>query len=96
MICDYFVVRRRVLHVEDLYLRGGLYEYSRGFNWRAVIALALGAGTALAGLASPSIHALYDYSWFVGFAVSFVSYYFFMRTQNQAATNAEPASVASH
>ena len=50
MICDYFVIRRRVLQVDDLYLRGGLYEYSRGFNWRAVIALALGAGTALAGL----------------------------------------------
>ena len=51
MICDYFVVRRRVLQVDDLYLRGGMYEYSNGFNWRAVIALALGAGTALVGLA---------------------------------------------
>ncbi len=54
MICDYFVIRRRVLQVDDLYLRGGIYEYSRGFNWRAIIALALGAGTALAGLAIPS------------------------------------------
>src|ERR1700685_2496519 len=44
MICDYFVVRRCVLQVDDLYLRGGIYEYSRGFNWSAVIALALGAG----------------------------------------------------
>ncbi len=40
MICDYFVIRRRRLQVDDLYLRGGLYEYSRGFNWRALIALA--------------------------------------------------------
>src|SRR6201993_4401208 len=39
MICDYFVVRRRVLVVDDLYLRGGVYEYSRGFNWLAVLAL---------------------------------------------------------
>ena len=44
MICDYFVVRRRVLQVDDLYLRGGIYEYSKGFNWCALIALALGAG----------------------------------------------------
>ena len=29
----------RVLLVDDLYLRGGIYEYSRGFNWSAVAAL---------------------------------------------------------
>src|SRR6202035_2761451 len=43
MICDYFVIRRRVLLIDDLYLRDGAYEYSRGFNWRAVAALVLGA-----------------------------------------------------
>ncbi len=85
MICDYFLVRKRNLQVEDLYLRGGVYEYSRGFNWRAVAALALGAGTALVGLAVPSVRALYDYSWFVGFAVSFAAYYALMRLQRQAA-----------
>jgi NCS1 family nucleobase:cation symporter-1 len=84
MICDYFVIRRRVLRVDDLYLRGGTYEYSRGFNWGAVAALALGAGTALSGLAIPSLRALYDYSWFVGFAVSFVAYYGIMKLQRQA------------
>lgn len=79
MICDYFVIRRRELKLDDLYLRNGIYEYARGFNWRAVTALALGAGTALAGLAIPSAHFLYDYSWFVGFLISFVSYYVAMR-----------------
>ncbi|MFY9950534.1 MAG: NCS1 family nucleobase:cation symporter-1 [Candidatus Sulfotelmatobacter sp.] len=81
MICDYFVVRKRVLQLDDLYLRGGIYEYSRGFNWRAVVALALGAGTALVGLAIPSVRVLYDYSWFVGFTVSFVVYYAMMKFQ---------------
>ena len=84
MMCDYFVIRRRELRVEDLYLRGALYEYSRGFNWRAIVALALGAGTALAGLEIPSVRTLYDYSWFVGFAVSFVAYYLMMRFQRQS------------
>jgi NCS1 family nucleobase:cation symporter-1 len=78
MICDYFVIRRRVLCVEDLYLRGGAYEYSKGVNWRALCALALGAGFALIGLAVPSLRPLYDYSWLVGFAVSFGSYYSLM------------------
>jgi NCS1 family nucleobase:cation symporter-1 len=83
MICDYFLVRRRVLLVDDLYLRGGAYEYSGGFNWPALAALALGAGIALVGLMIPSLRVLYDYSWFVGFGVSFVSYYGLMKSQRQ-------------
>jgi nucleobase:cation symporter-1, NCS1 family len=75
MICDYFVLRRRTLVLDDLYLRGGAYDYSRGYNWRAIAALALGAGTALVGLIVSPLRFLYDYSWFVGFVVAFVSYY---------------------
>jgi NCS1 family nucleobase:cation symporter-1 len=82
MICDYYIVRGRVLHVEDLYLRNGAYEYTHGFNWRAIGALALGAGTALAGLVIPALRTLYDYSWFVGFAVSFAAYYALMKLQS--------------
>jgi len=81
MICDYYLVRKRVLVVDDLYLRGGAYEYSHGFNWRAVGALSLGAAVALVGLVIPAVRFWYDYSWFVGFAVSFVSYYGLMAHQ---------------
>jgi NCS1 family nucleobase:cation symporter-1 len=81
MICDYFVLRRRELNVNDLYLRDGEYEYSRGFNWSAVIALVVGAGVALTGLVAPAVRFLYDYSWFVGFAVSFVAYFALMRME---------------
>jgi nucleobase:cation symporter-1, NCS1 family len=83
MICDYFVIRRRILLLDDLYLRHGAYEYSGGFNWRALVALAAGAGTALIGLAVPLLRTLYDYSWFVGFAVSFVAYYLLMRSRQR-------------
>jgi len=79
MICDYYLVRRKRLLVNDLYLRGGEYEYSSGFNWRAIAALLIGSAVALMGLVIPSVRFLYDYSWFVGFAVAFVSYYALMR-----------------
>jgi NCS1 family nucleobase:cation symporter-1 len=81
MICDYFLVRRRVLVLDDLYLRNGIYEYAKGFNWLAVAALFTGAGTALIGLVVTPLRVLYDYSWFVGFAVSFASYYGLMKLQ---------------
>jgi nucleobase:cation symporter-1, NCS1 family len=93
MICDYFVIRRRKLVVEDLYLRGREYEYSGGFNWRALIALALGAGTALAGLVIPAMRPLYDYSWFVGFAISF-AVYFLLMTTSEPHTQAKSFSVS--
>ena len=84
MICDYFVIRNRVLRVDDLYLRNGVYEYSGGFNWRAIAALIMGAGVALIGLVVQPLRVLYDYSWFVGFAVSFVAYYVLMRSSREA------------
>jgi NCS1 family nucleobase:cation symporter-1 len=74
MIADYFLVRGRKLNVDDLYCRGGEYEYSRGYNPRALVSLALGVAAALLGLVVPSVRVLYDYAWFVGFAVSAVSY----------------------
>jgi len=48
-----------------------------------VIALTLGAGTALVGLVVSPLRILYDYSWFVGFSVSFVAYYTLMKLQRE-------------
>jgi NCS1 family nucleobase:cation symporter-1 len=75
LICDYFVIRHKNLSTQDLYQRDGQYEYSRGVNWHAVIALAAGAGVAFVGLFVPALHVLYNYAWFVGFAVSFFAYF---------------------
>jgi NCS1 family nucleobase:cation symporter-1 len=82
MICDYFLIRRKILSVDGLYLRGSEYEYSAGFNWRAIAALVIGTGVALVGLVVPSVRFLYDYSWFVGFAVASVIYLALMPRQN--------------
>jgi nucleobase:cation symporter-1, NCS1 family len=79
MIADYFLLRGRVLNVDDLYRRGGAYEYRRGVNARAVVSLAAGVALALLGLASPPLRWLYDYAWFVGFAASAGCYLLLMR-----------------
>jgi len=80
MIADYFVVRRSNLKPDELYQRGGAYEYRSGVNYRAMLALALGIAIALVGLAVPVLRWLYDYAWFVGFFTSAIAYCLLMRT----------------
>jgi nucleobase:cation symporter-1, NCS1 family len=92
MIADYFLVRGRTLNVEDLYRRAGEYEYSEGYNPRALVSLALGVAAALLGLVMPSVRVLYDYAWFVGFAVSATSYAALMMTMRQEVVPVERAS----
>ncbi len=46
MLCDYYVLRRRRLNVEDLYNPAGRY---RGVNWLAVLALAIAVAPNVPG-----------------------------------------------
>jgi len=81
MIADYFIIRKRVIITDDLFKRGGIYEFSSGFNWRAIAALAAGILVALIGLKVSALHSLYQYAWFVGFGVSFFIYLALMPRQ---------------
>jgi NCS1 family nucleobase:cation symporter-1 len=49
LIADYWIVRRTVLHLADLYTPGGRYWYSAGWNWRALVAFAAGGVLAVGG-----------------------------------------------
>lgn len=44
LISDYFLVRKQNLYVDDLYVgnKTSAYWYSKGFNWRAFTAWAMG------------------------------------------------------
>ncbi len=88
MIADYFVVRRAELKVQDLYLRGGEYEYRGGMNWNAIGALVIGIVVALLGLVLPALRWLYDYAWFVGFVVSGCVYVLLQKSATATAVRA--------
>jgi NCS1 family nucleobase:cation symporter-1 len=90
LIADYWLVRRQELAVEDLYRRGGRYEYANGVNPRAMAALAAGVLVALGGLVVPGVRWLYDYAWFVGFAAAFATYLAAMRARPAQLTVAPP------
>lgn len=90
MIVDYFVLRRRELVVDDLYRRGGQYEYAGGVNPRAMIAFAAGVAPCLPGFlvaatgAAPTtvpafFNHLYTWAWFVSSGISAAVYFALMR-----------------
>jgi len=54
-----------------------------------VYALIAGVFVALIGLFVDELRFLYDYAWFVGFAVAFVVYWIFMNKQNNSDTENE-------
>ena len=92
-IVDYFLIRKQKLSLYELYRRGGLYEYDRGFNWKAVAALIAGIFTALIGLIFPALRFLYDYAWFVGFGVAAIVYYVSMSAVPDVDLSAVPLTT---
>jgi NCS1 family nucleobase:cation symporter-1 len=90
MIADYFIWRKQELHVDDLYVRGGAYEYRRGFNPAAMLALVVGVLPNIPGFCAEAglvaketvpqfLQTLYTYAWFVGFFLSGALYLALMR-----------------
>jgi len=67
LVADYWLVRKRELSLEDLYLPDGAYRYRGGWNWKAVTATVVGCALAWGGLVFPPLKPLYSYAWFVGF-----------------------------
>jgi nucleobase:cation symporter-1, NCS1 family len=96
MIADYYVWRRKQLHVAGLYQSDGEYRYTGGFSLIAIFSLLVAVLPNLPGflvtvklvdpaMVSPFFVRLYDYAWFVGFAIAFVVY-LLLRTLNRRST----------
>ena len=80
LLCDYYLIRKKTLALHELYKPEGEYSYGgSGFNKAAMYALVAGVLTALIGFWIPSLSYLYSLSWFTGFGVAFILYYYLMK-----------------
>ncbi|MDR7332696.1 NCS1 family nucleobase:cation symporter-1 [Roseateles asaccharophilus] len=95
LLTDYYLIRRTELNSTDLYRRGGEYEYSGGWNVRAIVALLLGVLPCLPGYlvvsgvldksaVAPALVTLFSFGWFFSLAVSGAVYFFSMPRQTAA------------
>lgn len=82
LVCDYYLIRKKKIELAALYKTKGIYSFGgSGFNKNAIITLVLGAFIAIGGKWIPVMSSLYAISWFSGFIISFILYYFLMRKQ---------------
>ena len=87
LIADYFVIRKRQLHLAELYRKYGEYWYTGGFNMMAILALLAGIAPCVPGFLTISkVHDfgsfwtdLYNYAWFLSFGIAFVVYVVLMK-----------------
>ncbi len=103
LIADYFILRRRILAVDELYRRGGRYEYAGGVNPAAIAALFVGVLPNVPGFLAQAFPAsfggvpafwrgLYSYAWFIGFALAGMLYVVLMRGRGPAGRAGASAS----
>ena len=82
LLCDYFLIRRKNLSVEELFNPAGAFAYGgSGINSKAMLALFAGVFIALLGNWVPALSFLFSLSWFTGFGISFSLYYGLMRKE---------------
>lgn len=90
LIADYYFIRKTKIDVASLYSMQGPYAYKAGWNWLAVAAFLIGVLPNLPGflnaafpntfpMISAALKVIYTYAWFVGLALSALSYLILMK-----------------
>jgi NCS1 family nucleobase:cation symporter-1 len=86
------VIRRTRLSLRDLYSQNGIYSYTNGINFRAVVALVVAVLPCVPGFlhtvglisyCPPLLDRIYTYAWFVTFTLAFALYWLSMLGQPQ-------------
>jgi nucleobase:cation symporter-1, NCS1 family len=83
MVCDYYLIKKRKLDVDQLYTDRGIYWYSGGWNWRAYVSFVTGFAPLLPGFAKSIDNSLnvggawkiYTFAWTFGFFLSMLVHY---------------------
>lgn len=76
LIADYYFIKKQNVVVDDLYTldRNGSYWYKNGYNHHAIYALIPSAIIPILCVLLPQLHALANFSWFIGMGLGVVTY----------------------
>lgn len=93
MVADYFVVKKNRINVRACYdEKDNTYDYSSGWNWRALLAWALSLILPMMGMFG--IGGAFTYwinanSYIIGFALAFVIYMLLMKSETKSQVSEE-------
>lgn len=83
MVCDFYIIKKQKLNVDQLYTDRGIYWYEGGWNWRAYASFIIGFAPLLPGFAKSIEKTLnvggawkiYTFAWIFGFFTSMLVHY---------------------
>jgi nucleobase:cation symporter-1, NCS1 family len=70
MICDYYIIRKRRLNVQDLYNPEGQFRFDKGVNWAGMLAWLISSALGIYFI---------EYMYLVGFPLGIALYYGLMK-----------------
>lgn len=76
LVADYYIVQRRAIKVSDLFSMDpkGRYFYQKGWNFRAILAIAVAAVFSISAVWVPAIAALSGFAWVIGAVIGAALY----------------------
>ena len=78
-IADYWLVRKRRIHLTELYKTNGIYSYKTGFNTRAIWAMLIGIAIPFISKLIPGLEIIWDNAWTIGLLISLALYTWMMK-----------------
>lgn len=96
LVADYYIIQRRQLKVADLFTMSpeGRYHYSKGWNIRAIIAVAIAAVFSISAVWVPALAALSGFAWVIGALLGagfYIAAMWNLRVQDAPVPEAVPA-----
>lgn len=95
LVADYYIIQRRQLKVADLFTMdpAGRYHYQKGWNMRAIIAVAIAAVFSVSAVWVPFFGFLSGFAWVIGAVIGAVLYIAVMWSHRPAPIDAVPAGA---
>ncbi|PLR48306.1 nitrate reductase [Chimaeribacter arupi] len=89
LVVDFYLIKRGRVHTDDLFnaTASGRYWYRNGFNPKAIVALLPAVAIGLMISFTPGLHAVANFSWFIGVVLGGGAYRFIARHDREASTD---------
>ncbi|MFS0784025.1 NCS1 family nucleobase:cation symporter-1 [Bacillus sp. 1P06AnD] len=94
-MADYWVVRKRRLHLAELYRPDGRYSYRSGFNMASILSFAIGILIPAIGLIVPSLSFLWENALMFGLVIAGACYTYLMRNDRSLLTSKEYEEITT-